>query len=124
MKFQSSERRKLMRDVREMRRAWLLHHLECWYCGGRSTCVNEMACGSHREKALSEPCCWSAACWDCNRDACQDYASWPLAVQLALKLKYDPQNFDRVKFNAIRGRAADAISWCEVVIAYCLEFDL
>ena len=123
MKFQSANRRRLMSQVQQDRQAFLVLYPACWFCGGPSQCVHEMACGSHRELALSEPCTWAAACVDCNEFHLTDYSEWPLARQMAVKWIEDRKNFDRVRFNAIRGRSPDAISWTEVVLWICRELN-
>jgi hypothetical protein len=82
-----------------------------------------MACGSHRQAALSERCTWLAVCRDCNCHHLTDYAEWPLLRQLAVKWICDRPHFDLPRFNEIRGRAPTAIEWHEVVVAICWEID-
>lgn len=115
MRKQSKKRAKLMRTVGPERKAYIAEFGKCMACGSRKRlCVHEMAKGSHREAALSEPCTWLVACWLCNTRYLEDYSIWPLARQLATKLKYDPDRFDLERFNEIRGRAATAITIEEV----------
>lgn len=44
-----------------------------------------------------------------------DYSKWPVSRQLALKMLADPNNFDRVLINQIRGRDENAIDLPDVV---------
>jgi hypothetical protein len=82
-----------------------------------------MASGSYRELALSQRCTWLAVCTHCNCYRLTDRSEWPLVRQLAIKWIRDKHHFYLTQFNAIRGRAPNAIEWHEVVVAICRELD-
>ena len=87
----------------------------CWLCDGTAHDVHEIARGVHRKRAVQERCAWLRACRLCH-DKLGDYAIWPLERQYALKMIYDPDNYDRIRVNEIRGRDANAISETDVAI--------
>lgn len=86
----------------------------CMLCRKRQADdVHEIARGVHRSLAVKEPCTWLALCRQCH-DAMGDYSVWPIVRQLALKQDRDEDFYDLAKFNALRGRAQDAITQSEV----------
>ena len=103
--------------MQPVRHAFRNHHCQCWICGGLgwdgTLDVHEIARGAHRAKAVLDICNWIATCRDCHEDL-GDYSIWPIVDQYALKYLRDPEYYDRVRINALRGRAPDAISEEEV----------
>jgi len=102
------------------RAEWAREHAQCMICGERwidHLHVHEIACGPARAKALEEPATWLRLCWRCHLDddGVHNYAVWPIVRQLALKKVHDPEHYDRVKVNELRGRAAEAITEAEVM---------
>lgn len=75
-----------------------------------------MAKGCHRGQAIKggNRFAWFVACNDCNQGCLNDYSIWPLERQLAAKKIHDPENFDLVAFNTLRGRAPDAITEADI----------
>ncbi len=102
------------------RHEFLLDHMYCMVCGSYACDVHEMARGCHRSVAVKHRCCWLSLCRQCHEEM-DDYAVWPLTRQLAVKLLKDPEYFDLLKFNSIRGRAPGAITLAEVVAHLCME---
>jgi hypothetical protein len=82
-------------------------------CLHRAVCIHEIARGAHRKEAFKEPAAWLALCmghhWEMD-----DYHLWPIVRQLALKKVSDSINYDRLKVNALRSRAPEAITEEEV----------
>lgn len=115
MRFESKKRAKKRRIVTYRRQMFLAEFRDCWFCGsGTNLCVHEIACGSHRDKALGERLAWAVACFECNCHQLTDYSMWPLERQLAIKKLRDPRFYNRVEFNRLRGRADNAITQAEV----------
>lgn len=104
------------------RAEWSLEHTECMVCGHvdrwpRWLETHEIACGPARQAALEEPATWLRACGEpCHqgKHGLHDYATWPIARQLALKKKCDPKYYDRKRVNGLRRREPDAITEDEV----------
>ena len=73
--------------------------------------IHHIARGVHRQQArevrvnLIRACMW---CHDAHLDA------MPIARQLAIKKKNDPQFYDRVAVNLLRGRQPEAVTEDEV----------
>ncbi|KKM93808.1 hypothetical protein LCGC14_1204730 [marine sediment metagenome] len=104
------------------RRQWSRQFCFCFKCGytslfGDNLETHEIANGPVRQKALKEPATWLRLCNgfanNCH-DAVQGKLEWPVFRQLALKKMYDPEHYDRVKVNLLRGREPDAITEKEV----------
>lgn len=112
----SKDRAAKRRIATPLEQAFLVEFKECWFCGGSSQCIHHMASGSHRDKALTEPLAWAAACVRCNEYEVTDYQKWPLERQLARKKRCDPKRYDREAFNRLRGRGPEAISASEVTL--------
>jgi len=88
----------------------------CWICGkGHSYAdwrwleTHECCRGPFRAAAVKEPAAWLRVCNHCHAENLPS-----LAGQLALKKKFDPENYDRVKVNQLRHRQPDAVSEEEV----------
>lgn len=96
------------------RRAWGQSFDFCWLCL-RSEREIELHIHEIASRAQSSQCfdvrSLFRACRDCN---CQDLDWLPEGLMLALKRRYDPENYDRVFVNRARGRADNAISDGEV----------
>lgn len=91
---------------------------ECMLCGARSLHhdIHEISRGAGRGKAVKDRRCWLLLCRRCH-ELCGDYAVWPLAKQYALKAIADPDWYDRVAVNEMRGRMPEAMPEVEVVRA-------
>lgn len=94
----------------------------CFKCGyeslyGTNLETHEIANGPARQAALKEPATWLRLCGafanNCH-EALHDKGEWPVDRQLALKLRCDPDNYDRVAVNLLRGREPEAITEAEV----------
>lgn len=86
------------------------------WCRHPADDCHEIARGAHRRQAFQDRCAWLAPCRR-HHDELQNAAIWPLVSQYALKILQDPEFYDRVQLNALRGRAPDAISEREVALA-------
>lgn len=75
--------------------------------------THEIARGPAKQAAMKEPAAWLRVCRQCH-DAMDDYSKWPIARQLALKKLRDPEHYDRVKVNELRGEAPESITEEEV----------
>lgn len=96
---------------------WAYEHDECFICGSRKMLEShEICCGPSRQKALEEPATWLRLCAECHRgkNGVHNYAVYPIFRQLFLKKRNDPEYYDRVKVNRLRGRADEAITEAEV----------
>ena len=94
---------------------WRKQWDRCMACGSTWRLeVHEIARGPARRRALREPAAWLLLCHGCHHDEFDDYSVQPISRQLALKRKIDPDNYDREKVNALRGRAPGAISEADV----------
>ena len=105
----------------DLRRIWAEDQAKCWICGfeDRTGCelhTHEIACGPFRKKALTNAAAWVRICMKCHlsQHGIHNYADWPIARQLALKKKHDPENYDRIAVNRLRCRADEAITEDEV----------
>lgn len=113
----SSKRRQLTKETAPARTAFALEFPDCWHCESRWRRTfpqvletHEMVRGVDRHKALRHRSTWIRVCRNCH----DIVAAWPLARQLALKKIHDPEHYDRVEVNRLRGRADDAVSEEEV----------
>jgi hypothetical protein len=100
------------------RKQWSAEHMVCMKCGygslsGENLETHEIANGPARQAALKEPSTWLRLCNGfingCHA-ALHDKGDWPVARQLALKFRYDPEHYDRVTVNVLRGRQPEAIT--------------
>lgn len=118
-----SKKRRALKKAVDPVRAALVEEVgycqPCWTLGDglkwSNLSVHEIAKGIHRQAALSERCAQLVACWDCNSGRLNDYSILPIEKQLAIKLLEDPEHFDLVTFNRLRGRADGAIGMADVV---------
>jgi hypothetical protein len=117
VKYKTKERRAFDDLHRDLRRSFLIEHPVCWFCPMPSQCVHEIGTQGNRKPATADPCCWAASCSHCNEHRLTDYSVWPIIRQLAKKYIYDRDRYDRVGFNRLRGRAPDAITEGEVLLA-------
>lgn len=97
------------------RTLWGNQFSACWLCGRRTTFgrqleTHEIARGIHRSKAVCTPATWMRVCRQCH----DTLGSMSIAAQLALKKINDPEWYDRIVVNRIRGRADEAITENEV----------
>lgn len=56
--------------------------------------VHEIACGSHRQKALDQPYAVLVLCWQCNSGPFHNRAQWPESRQLSLLAQKRPKDFN------------------------------
>lgn len=83
----------------------------CWFCWTVYPLeTHEIARGVHRSKAVVEPTAWLRVCNRCH----DTVAGMTIAQQLAMKKVNDPENYDRVAVNRLRGRAAEAVTEADV----------
>ena len=110
----SSLRRNLPPKRPAYHKAWLALHPRCWFCGTTDNLqTHEIARGAHRAKALQEPAAWVRTCGDCHRDW---FDGMPVARQLAHKLIFDHEHYDRIAVNLLRHRAPGAVTEVEVFL--------
>jgi len=64
-------------------------------------CCHEIACGSHRQKALDQPCAILVLCWYCNGFVVTDKKAWPEARQLATLKRKSQDNYDLEAYNRL-----------------------
>lgn len=89
-----------MRCLDEWKRTCLMFGLQ----------THEIARGVHRKEAVKHRATMLRLC-----ELCHDTVSrWPIAAQLALKRMRDPEHYDRVLVNRIRGRQPEAVTELEV----------
>ena len=87
---------------------------KCMICSNREVVdVHEIANGPARQEALGKREAWLAVCRMCH-DQLSDKNMWPVARQLAVKLVKDPEWFDPVVVNILRGRDPEAITLVEI----------
>lgn len=91
---------------------WIRQQRWCWVCGAavKLEC-HEIARGPARKWAVHDPSAWFATCHDCHMGPLD---SMPVVDQLAIKRRYDPNKYDRVSVNRLRGRHPDAITDADV----------
>ncbi len=115
LRWQSPERKELRKKVTPMEQEILAAFKKCVYCTvNDATCIDHIAGGASRHKALSERCACNASCVSCNLGDANDPTKFPILRKLAVKLVTDGEFFDLEKFNRLRGRAPHAITLAEV----------
>lgn len=113
MRRMSDKRKQLVADSAAKRLAFKLDHPKCMICGRDGTDTHEIARGAHREQSYGEREAWLQLCRFCHSDV-SSASEWPVARQLALKKAADPDYYNRVMVNNMRGRHVNAISEGEV----------
>jgi hypothetical protein len=86
-------------------------------CGSRDNLeTHEIANGAAREASLAIPATWLRVCQECHQGprGLHHKGVWPVARQLALKKWHDPEYYDRVWVNLLRGRDEGAITEADV----------
>jgi len=110
------------------RKEWARTYLFCFACGRSSFTGNsydkdigpwrfechEIPRGVHRQRALKHPAAWLQLCQGLNGGCHEEMSGMPIAVQLALKKRADPEHYDREAVNRLRRRAPDAVTEAEV----------
>ena len=97
------------------REEWSWQFDYCFACGRKPWGVlgglqtHEIARGPHRQKALKEPAAWLRLCARCHERLPAD-----IAYQLRLKRDNDPEHYDRIAVNWLRGREGDAVTEADV----------
>ena len=99
------------------RTLWGQQFDRCWCCGQpadpakcRHLETHEIARGVHRAKAVAAPAAWIRVCSLCH----DTVGSMSIVTQLAMKKINDPECYDRVAVNRMRGRADEAVTEAEV----------
>lgn len=111
----SAKRRALRNQVKPMEEEILRAFPKCVYCTiNDATCIDHIAGGASRDRALSERCACNASCLACNLGDANDPTKFPILRKLAVKLVTDGEFFDLKKFNELRGRAPNAITLADV----------
>jgi len=98
-------------------KAWLVGRNYCWNCGWRPGLwsnvwprrleTHEMVRGPNRWKAFPDPRCWIRTCNLCHEE---EFATMPIAKQLAIKKLVDPEHYSRIAVNLLRVRDEEAVS--------------
>lgn len=82
----------------------------CWLCGvawhWRGLHIHEIARGCHRPEGFEDRAAWLRLCGDCH----DEVGAWSVVRQLAMKKVADPEWYDRVAVNEMRGRQPEAIT--------------
>ncbi len=106
------KRQKHNRAVQPIRDQFADDFPECMVCrGNRQAYTHEISQGPARRLSLGERCALLRLCEQCHRWV---HAEWSIEEQLALKGLRDPEYYDRVHVNQLRGKAPDAIDEGEV----------
>ena len=102
LKPMSKKKAREIRRVGPQRREYLKKHHMCMFCRWKpSKHVHEITPGtSMRKLAYPDPTTWLALCPRCHQDV-HSTLQWPVARQLAVKTKLDPENFDLDRINEI-----------------------
>ena len=106
------------------RREWSEEQCYCHLCGyssfsGANLDTHEMCSGPSRQAALTEPAAWLRLCGGFANGCHERLQGIPeLAVPLALKKLADPEHYNRVKVNRLRGRADVTEAEVDAVVAY------
>jgi hypothetical protein len=117
MKNYTTERRAFNAEVADPRALWLMRQPICWWCVYPAQGVHEIGAAGLRRQMLDEPCCWAAACNRCNQNVVTDYSVWPVVRQLAVKLRWNPEDYNLARYNEVRRRGPDAITQGQVLLA-------
>jgi len=113
--------------ARPVREALMRRHGRCMICGHSpkspwrdkprecsQLCCHEIACGSHRQKALDQPCAILVLCWWCNGQRVTDKGEWPESRQLAVLKRRSPGDYDLKAYNTLIGLGPNRITEEEV----------
>ena len=114
MKRKSSKQSKLERDSANERKEFRILFPSCCICGKHDPdthTIDEIVRGGSRSKGYADRVAWLPACFACN---CGPLNSMPVVQKLAIKLCVDPEYFDLMKVNEMRGRAPNAITLTDV----------
>lgn len=110
MRQVSKRTAKVRKETNPSRHAYVAEIGVC-VCGNPAVDPHEIAAGSSREKALHNRFAWLALCRECH----EKIQSSDMAEQYGRKALQDPEFYDRVGLNILRGRAADAVSEVDVI---------
>jgi len=91
---------------------WGKQHPFCWLCNNQAGWSNtlghwvhlsthELVGNSQRAKAITMPETWFRTCTDCHPQLSSSATPELLAKLLALKLRYDPENYDLEAVNKL-----------------------
>lgn len=108
----------MKRETNPARHAYVAEIGVC-VCGKTAVDPHEIAAGSSREKSLKNRFAWLALCRECH----EKIQGSDQAEQYARKALQDPEFYDRVGLNILRGRAADAVSEVDVIHGLKRLFD-
>lgn len=93
----------------------------CWLCGrSADSCfpgslqIHHICRGPHRQKSRTIRSTLVRTCPTCHE---KHLDAMPVAEQLALKLRNDPNHYNPIEVNLLRGRAAGAIDDADVLKA-------
>lgn len=112
----SKKRAALMRAVSDDRKAFVEAAGVCMFpdCNKPPDDIHEISRGHARERALSEPRLQMALCRK-HHDWMDDYAKFPPAKQIALRIRYEIEETCRLYCEA-RGLANSAVTPGEVIL--------
>lgn len=115
IKRTSASKRKERRETDGPRAAYRIEFPTCQLCERRkSRETHEIASGtSARKKAVYHRAAWLAVCRECHREI-HNTMAWPIARQLYIKWRDDPDYYSRELVNVLRGTDPEAITQEEV----------
>lgn len=105
------------------RTAWGKMFCFCFVCGYSTLDsdrleTHEIARGPHRKGAFKEPSTWIRTCNGAGNDCHhRKLDGMSIAKQLAIKLRFDKEHYDRQRVNVLRGRRPNAVSKADVAKA-------
>lgn len=106
----SKKRRQVNADADEIRSAYRFEFPWCQWCHRAATDLHEISRGAGRGVSLAVRAALLHLCNECHR-----IMDWlPVSGQLAIKKLADPEGYDRVAVNRLRGRTDNAITDAEV----------
>lgn len=118
MKHLSKSRQREKRQADYARQDFRDEFPLCWICNASATDIHEMTPGAGRRRGYQERATWVRTCRSCHDEYLQPFQGlWTLAGQLAIKVRYDPEYYDRELVLSIKGRASTAVTEAEVIVA-------
>lgn len=92
----------------------------CQWCSDKQASeLHEISRGAGRGSSLGVRAAWLHLCHDCH----EEMGRLSVPAQLAIKAISDPEGYDRVAVNRLRGRADDSISEQDVE-RWLFRFDI
>jgi hypothetical protein len=108
MRNQTKKRARADRLANPVEWAWLANFDRCAICNKRTILtVHHMIEGMNRWRAKGVLAALLPSCWECNSGVLKDKSQYPLARQLAIKKRIDPENFSLAAINKLLGAEGD-----------------